>query len=270
MVNGEVVASGAIDGTPALSVPIVFFNYIASFVTFENKGRMGALVAYGNEPWTSLEEYEEFVRNEWNEKMALTVFNDDMNDAEAGNMLSSAWRVASGEFDVVTDIINGKEHNVLQCISAGQVWFRLEDESVGNVGELEFYLKNNNAVGASYGGWTSSISGGLTGGNADMDGYFFGVDGEQAKGVLVTNGAIATTLSTGAAAALPLGSWRKYKLARDYDGTNSYYINDELVTAISGANPVVSTTHFGANYIMFSLQEGDKIALIKQQLGTTK
>lgn len=76
-----------------------------------------------------------------------------------------------------------------------------------------------------------------------------------------TGGAPYTTLFSTAAATMPNDTWVKFTITRSAANLFSVYMNDVLLTAATGSNPVTDSTHTTSNYMVLDLDAGDKVAL---------
>lgn len=97
--------------------------------------------------------------------------------------------------------------------------------------------------------------------DANQDGYLINIPATEEISISrVTSGATATLMQTAAATATA-ATWEKYTITRTAAGIFSVYLNDVLVTAVIGTNPVTDNTHTTSQYVVIDPDQGDDFGL---------
>lgn len=174
----------------------------------------------------------------------------------------SPFRAGSGSFDIVDDVIDGKNVKVIECITAGvcyvpaSLFGQTPQESAYGGFEFDYYRPDANGLSV----WIISDEKALGSDN----GYFvtFGSDGVvQLR--RRTAGATAAVIMASDTGVAPGDVWRNYGQKRKYAGEFYTYLDKALldVSGGSGTNPATDNTHQSSSYLFFSPSVGVKISL---------
>jgi len=163
------------------------------------------------------------------------------------------YNVNSGNFNLITDTIESNSVKAIECGASGGFQV-MTVEMQGNptadaYGTWEFWV--NKVAGSTY--IVHFIADDLAGTN----GYSFQISATEVVS-LVHNG--VGNLFTTAAAYVLADTWYKVRITRDtVAGEFTVYIDDVLVVAATGANPVAENTVTTSTYFVLDLDTGDKL-----------
>lgn len=191
---------------------------------------------------------------------------DNTGTVTSGQIGKSPFRVDSGSFKLGDDTIEGKAVKAIECVTAGvcyvstSLFRQTPKEAAHGEGALWIY-KDNTAneidlqfVGDSpVGTYVSPQSGYALSDNSD----------ERIVLRKVVSG-VASNLMYTAVDTTPVATWYKLSWKRTPDGAMSIYLNDVLLTASFGTNPITDTTYTESMYITLTMDAGDKIAYASQ------
>jgi len=170
-------------------------------------------------------------------------WNVSTGNVTAGWLENSNWWVRAGSVQV-DDSNDGEESKQITAIAATRI--SVDSTQAYGQWEWDFYKDADSATLLMF---MSGDRGEPTTANADQDGYAvqFTV-GEGISFFAITNGVAGWSLFTVASATVPVDTWFTCKMTRDNTGSFSFYVNDVLVTAATGANPIADTTHHVSKY----------------------
>jgi len=175
----------------------------------------------------------------------------------AGQLENLPIWIGSGNWQISTDTIEGETCKVIECLANGALFFDANDV-LGTIQQSPFQ--------DAYGTWEFW----LNKANASTSNIFFISDLAAAAGYVLTVTATeqvdltevgAASLMTSAANYFSHSTWHKIRITRrQSDGQFSVYMDDVLVVAATGANPVADNTTTTCERIFFDLDTGDMIA----------
>ena len=165
------------------------------------------------------------------------------------------------EFDDVTVQKITKPVKVIECIVQGETNISTAEfqqtPTEGAYGEwnFEFYKKDNSSLDINF---IANIIG--SEGDTGLDGYNIRLNSSDNLVLKRINGASVSNLIVATNGDVPVETWTKLKITRSVSGEFSIYLNDVLVTATVGTNPITDNIYTESNYINIHLNTGDKIA----------
>jgi hypothetical protein len=267
--NGVTLGSAARSGTIGGGT-LRIGQYLAS--NFDMDGLFTPPIFY--KAFTNLAEYEAEVQAEYARVAAKPIINNTLSDAyihanaiTGGPIPGTEYVVKSGGFKVSTDTVDAVAHTkVLECTTAGVASFRIDKEASG-AGTWTFWVNKADASSTNIRFISSSEN------FASSNGYQIQIDTDEAVDIERVTSGTPTAVMTSAAGVVTAGQWHKITVKRyagvvdpsDEYGNCAVYVDDTLVTAATGSNPVADKTYVSGTHILFDMDAGDKV-LFKNQL----
>lgn len=187
---------------------------------------------------------------------------ETVSNVTAGPLPGTPFEVNSGTFKTTYDTINGEPVKVIECVADGVIyapWSRLQNnETEAAYGTWEWWAENLDASIDTY-IFCASFVGNYN--NANQDGYLFSASATEAVRLYEVSSGSLSLLFLSAIDKAPDGVLNKYKVTRSPSGSFSVYVNDELLAADSGSNPVTDTTHTSTKYFVWQARDGEKMAI---------
>jgi hypothetical protein len=163
----------------------------------------------------------------------------------------------SGAVKVEVQTVKGEDAKVIENTNDGITYidgvYMNGDETQNAYGTWEWYASHGGSATTSF---FIIINDALT------DGYYIEVQSDESVGLYELAAGAPSTLGKSAASLVTADTWHKYKVTRrQSDGQFSFYVDDTLVTAASGSNPVADTTVTSTDNFGWNVDNGDKICL---------
>lgn len=193
----------------------------------------------------------------------------NVTDGFIGN---TPWQRNTGTWKISTDTINDNNVKVLECVTAGTAYTQIS----------QLFMDNNDAAFGTWEFWAyKALDSNLLNvqflcdaiGNesaAGQDGYTLSLEtNESIRFRESVNGTPSNKFLTGASY-FSIATWYGYKITRSNLGVFTVYIKGGAfgdnwtivdVSGGAGTNPVTDLTTTSAEYIVFDLDAGDKIAI---------
>ena len=174
---------------------------------------------------------------------------------------NTPFKVDSGAFKITRDTIDSSDVKVIEGVSSGEINISTSEFQQtpieGAYGEwnFEFYKKDSSILDINF---IANIIG--SEGDTGLDGYNIRLNSSDNLVLKRINGASVSNLIVATNGDVPVETWTKLKITRSVSGEFSIYLNDVLVTATVGTNPITDNIYTESNYINIHLNTGDKIA----------
>ena len=174
------------------------------------------------------------------------------------NVENSDWAVEAGGGVISLDSINGEVVKVASATSS--TWQLLYDKQSFTsttstlYGTYEFWMKHSAAT--SWGFYVSSNPETYP----DYIGYKIGYWSGNGKIYIQKSDGVTPSDIIQASLSPDANTWYKVKVTRGVNGEFSLYVNDVLVTATYGSNPVTDNTYTEGNFMRMNLETGVKMS----------
>lgn len=168
----------------------------------------------------------------------------------------------SGRYKISMDTVGGELCKVIECTTAGFLYadMRKYNNPVANTGgKWEFWLKQDSS-GSTFPQILFSAAFPLVWNAGTQFAYYLRVTSGQYAQLARIDAGSDTVLMRNAASSISAGSWNKYTITRDYLGNFTVWINDVLLVATAGTNPVQDVTYADLAYMTIEIDAGDKMA----------
>lgn len=210
-----------------------------------------------DQTWVT-KEYQRGLAEGWHTDWGV---NESVAAVTGGNLENSPFAVESGSFKISMDTVDGEDVKVIECVSAGVVYiptaFFQQTHTEAAYGEWEFWFnKNNNSV--LYVLFIASVIGGETA--SGQNGYNFTVDTAERVYLRESTAGSGAGLFNTDADYVVASTWYRVRITRTPAGVFTIFLNDVLVVATVGTNPITDITTIESNYIALDLDAGDKVA----------
>lgn len=181
---------------------------------------------------------------------------ESVANVTGGFLENSPFTRQSGTWKISTDTIDGKDVKVIECVVAGILTIptsqfqQTPTESAYGTYEWHMYQKAGNTPIVNF---ISSVTTGVT------TGYYMFVEPANQRVRFWEPGG-AGELFSGTNSSVTAGTWNKFKVTRTSAGIFTVYMNDAVITAATGSNPVTDNTTTTSSYLLLDLDAGDKIS----------
>jgi hypothetical protein len=179
----------------------------------------------------------------------------------SGYLENSPFQVGSGSFKISKDTISGDNVKVIECVSSGYVYllkdFLHQASTEAAYGTWEWYMNKATDGNSTYLNFIASTLGPENAAGQNGYGILFSV-GEAyilRKSVSGTPSNLVYELN-----AITYNQWHKVKVTRTNNNSFTLYLDDDLISADLGTNPIVDSATTTSSYIIIDLDAGDKVA----------
>lgn len=226
----------------------VIFRAVGTDLRLYARANAAGYCEFDNISVTEVHEDKTQFKTDWNTKVVANLGGNNQ-------IPNTPFWVNSGNFGVVIDTVDGKECKVIDCAASGG--FQMLTSEMQGAPNLDAY--------GTWEFWFSKAPGSvfichfISDDLAGTNGYRLEI-GPTETVALVENG--VANLFTSAAGYINADTWYKIKITRrQIDGQFCVYIDDVLVVAATGTNPVSDNTGQESTYLVFDVDTGDRICL---------
>lgn len=181
----------------------------------------------------------------------------------SGFLSNSPFKIDSGSFEVISEIVDGKVSKVVECVTPGKIYiptsYFKQSPTDSSYGTYTVWLYQGSASNTLFFQFINSVLGGLT--TPGQDGYTVRLRTDLSIHFTKSTSGSSATVNRTAAGYFNTQQWYKLDIQRKTSGEFTTFLDDELIVVTTGTNPIVDGSHTLSNLSIFDMDAGDKVLL---------